>query len=105
MIRQASWTAEGRRAGRKGRNPLHGANAPSVPWQLPGRLKQGLGSACCVEVSPGGNNSGENSPREIDLRNNAQRRYPKMRPLWSKFLRFRKVLRQLTAAALGLLLA
>src|SRR5580658_8138481 len=75
--RQASWTAEGRRAGREGRNPLHGANAPSVPWQLPSRLKQGLGSACCVEVSPGGNNSGENSPRLIILRRNAQRRYPK----------------------------
>src|SRR5712692_2220730 len=30
---------------------------------------------------------------------------PKMRPLWSKALRFRKVFRQLTAAALGLLLA
>src|SRR5882724_8697073 len=62
MIRQASWTAEGRRAGRGGRNPLHGANAPSVSWRWPRRLKQGLGSACCVEVSPGDNNSGENSP-------------------------------------------
>jgi type IV secretory pathway VirB2 component (pilin) len=30
---------------------------------------------------------------------------PIMRPLWSKTLRFRKLLRQLTAAALGLLLA
>jgi type IV secretion system protein TrbC len=30
---------------------------------------------------------------------------PKMSPLWSKTLRFRKILRQLTAAALGLLLA
>jgi hypothetical protein len=40
-------------------------------------LKQGLGSACCVEVSPGDNNPGENSPREIDLRSNTQRRYPK----------------------------
>ena len=28
-----------------------------------------------------------------------------MRPLWNKVLRFRKVFRQLTAAALGLLLA
>jgi type IV secretory pathway VirB2 component (pilin) len=30
---------------------------------------------------------------------------PKMRPLWSKTLRFRGIFRQLTAAALGLLLA
>ena len=65
--RQASWTAEGRRAGREGRNPLHGANAPSVSWHWPSKLKQGLGSACCVEVFPDGNNSGENSPRQIDL--------------------------------------
>src|SRR5260370_18875424 len=63
VTRQASWTAEGRRAGREGRNPLHGANAPSVSWHWPRRLKQGLGSTCCVEVSPGDNNSGENSPR------------------------------------------
>src|SRR5260370_19147444 len=77
MTRQASWTAEGRRTGREGRNPLHGANAPSVPWHWPSRLKQELGSACCVEVFPGGTNSGENSPREINLRSNAQRRYPK----------------------------
>jgi type IV secretion system protein TrbC len=35
----------------------------------------------------------------------AQRRYHKMRPLWSKALRFRKVLRQLAVAALSLLLA
>jgi type IV secretion system protein TrbC len=56
-------------------------------------------------VSPGGNNSGENSPKVIELRRDAQRRYAKMRPLWSKVLRFRKVFRQLTAAALGLLLA
>jgi type IV secretory pathway VirB2 component (pilin) len=76
-----------------------------VSWQWPRKLKQGLGSACCVEVSPGGNNSGENSPKVIDLRRNAQRRYPKMTPLWSKTLRFRKILRQLAAAALGLLLA
>jgi hypothetical protein len=46
--RQASWKAEGRRAGREGRNPLHGANAPSVPWHWPSGLKQGLGSACGV---------------------------------------------------------
>jgi type IV secretory pathway VirB2 component (pilin) len=30
---------------------------------------------------------------------------PKMRPLWSKALRFRNIFRQLTAGALGLLLA
>jgi len=56
-------------------------------------------------VSPGDNNSGENSPREIDVRRNAQRRYATMKTLWSKALRFRKIFRQLTAAALGLLLA
>src|SRR5205814_8659897 len=49
--------------------------------------------------------SGENCPSEIDLRSNAQRRYQKMKPLWNKALRFRKALRQLTAAALSLLLA
>ena len=57
----------GRRAGREGRNPLHGANAPSVPWLRPSKLKQGLGSACGVEVPPGDNNSGENSPKVMDL--------------------------------------
>jgi hypothetical protein len=81
---QASWMAEGGRAGREGRNPLHGASAPSVAWHWPSRLKQGLGSACCVEAFTAVNNSGEISPGVIDLRRNVQRRYPKMRPLWEQ---------------------
>jgi type IV secretion system protein TrbC len=52
-------------------------------------------------VSPGENNSGENSPGAEET----HKEIPKMRPHWRKALRFRKAFRQLTVAALSLLLA
>src|SRR5260370_35141560 len=37
VIRQTSWTAERRHAGREGRSPLHGASAPRVSRHHDGR--------------------------------------------------------------------
>ena len=76
-----------------------------MSWRWPRRLK--AGTRFCVLRR--GVSWRQQSRRELSKRDRSAKQYTKeiskMRPVWSKALRFRNVFRQLTVAALSLLLA
>ena len=112
MTRQASWTAEGRRAGREGRNPLHGANAPSVSWPGPSRLSRESVLPAALVVSPGTTFTArtqhfrrELSGSDLSAEEAKKRSHQDMRTLWTKAARSRRFIREVIAAGAALPLA